>query len=83
MLKRFYIVLIITFCSVISFGQTAETHVWKVLNLDSGEKIWYDTSALDTIKGDRFDIWILEVHRPPKTFEGFDGEVFRSKHFLE
>ena len=66
-------------CSVVSYSQTEETHVWKVLNLDSGEKIWYDASGLDTIKGDRFDIWILEVHRPPKTFEGFDGEVFRSK----
>ena len=71
--------LILAFFSVVSSGQTEETHVWKVLNLDSGEKIWYDASGLDTIKGDRFDIWILEVHRPPKTFEGFKGEVFRSK----
>jgi len=79
MLKGYYCFLIIAFCSVVSSGQTDETHVWKVLNLDSGEKIWYDASGLDTIKGDRFDIWILEVHRPPKTFEGFEGEVFRSK----
>ena len=79
MLKGYYCFLIIAFCSVVSSGQTDETHVWKVLNLDSGEKIWYDASAIDTIKGDRFDIWILEVHRPPKTFDGFEGEVFRSK----
>ena len=79
MIIGLYSVLIIVFCSVINFGQTEETHVWKVLNLDSGGKIWYDTSSLDTTTGDRFDIWILEVHRPPKTFEGFEGEVFRSK----
>ena len=79
MLKGIYIFLIIVSCSAVSFGQTKETHVWKVLNLNSGEKVWYDASALDTIKGDRFDIWILEVHRPPKTFEGIEGEVFRSK----
>jgi len=79
MLKGYYCFLIIAFCSVVSSGQTDKTHVWKVLNLDSGEKIWYDASGLDTIKGDRFDIWILEVHRPPKTFDGFEGEVFRSK----
>ena len=79
MLKGYYCFLIMAFCSVVSSGQTDETHVWKVLNLDSGEKIWYDASGLDTIKGDRFDIWILEVHRPPKTFDGFEGEVFRSK----
>ena len=79
MIKSFYSILIFVFCSISGFGQTEEIHVWKVLNLDSGEKIWYDTSGLDTIQGDRFDIWILEVHRPPKTFEGFEGEVFRSK----
>jgi len=58
MLKGFYSVLIITFCSIVSFGQTKEAHVWKVLNLDSGEKIWYDTSVLDTIMGDRFEVSI-------------------------
>ncbi len=79
MLKRCYSFLIMAFFSAVIIGQTEETHVWKVLNLDTGEKIWYDASAIDTIKGDRFDIWILEVHRPPKTFEGFEGEVFRSK----
>ena len=79
MIKSFYSFLLFAFCSIVVFGQTEEIHVWKVLNLESGEKIWYDTSGLDTIQGDRFDIWLLEVHRPPKTFEGFEGEVFRSK----
>lgn len=66
-------------CSSLNFGQEEPTHIWKVLNVPSGEKVWYDASGLDTIKGDKFDIWILEMHRPPKTFEGFEGEVFRSK----
>ncbi len=74
-----YNVLLLVVLSDANFAQEDETHVWKVLNLNSGEKVWYDASALDTTKGDRFDIWILEVHRPPKTFDGFEGEVFRSK----
>jgi hypothetical protein len=61
------------------FAQAQEQHVWKVVNAPDGSKFWYDASALDTIKGDKFDIWILETHQPPIKYEGIDGEVFRSK----
>ena len=72
------IVLVIT--SLISLlAQQEEQHVWKVVNAADGSKFWYDASSLDTIKGDKFNIWILETHQPPIKFEGIKGEVFRSK----
>jgi hypothetical protein len=69
--------LIIGYISIIA--QQEEQHVWKVINADDGSKFWYDTSSLDTIKGDRFNIWILETNQPPKKYEGIEGDVFRSK----
>jgi len=72
--------ILITLLSLISIlAQEEEQHVWKVVNASDGSKFWYDASALDTIKGDRFNIWILETHQPPIKYEGIKGEVFRSK----
>ena len=72
--------ILITLLSLISIlAQEEEEHVWKVVNASDGSKFWYDASALDTIKGDRFNIWILETHQPPIKYEGIEGEVFRSK----
>ena len=72
--------ILITLLSIISIlAQEEEQHVWKVVNATDGSKFWYDASALDTIKGDRFNIWILETHQPPIKYEGIEGEVFRSK----
>lgn len=72
--------ILIVFLSLISiYAQEEEQHVWKVVNATDGSKFWYDASALDTIKGDRFNIWLLETHQPPVKYEGIEGEVFRSK----
>ena len=72
--------ILITLLSLISIlAQEEEQHVWKVVNASDGSKFWYDASALDTVKGDRFNIWILETHQPPIKYEGIEGEVFRSK----
>ena len=72
--------ILITLLSLISIlAQEEEQHVWKVVNASDGSKFWYDATALDTIKGDRFNIWILETHQPPIKYEGIEGEVFRSK----
>jgi hypothetical protein len=60
-------------------AQQEEQHVWKVVNADNGTKFWYDASSVDTMKGDRFNIWILETYQPPKQYEGIDGDVFRAK----
>lgn len=64
-----------------SIAQSDETHVWKPLDVESSDKFWYDSSAFDTVKSDRLDVWVLQSHKPPLQFEGFDGDVFRSKTF--
>jgi hypothetical protein len=71
------LLIIIGFVSLVA--QQSEQHVWKVVNADDGSKFWYDTSSIDTAKGDRFNIWILETNQPPKQYEGIEGDVFRSK----
>jgi hypothetical protein len=71
--------LLILLAFTVIKAQEEEQHVWKVVNASDGSKFWYDASSLDTIKGDRFNIWILETHQPPVKYEGIDGEVFRSK----
>ena len=71
------LLIIIGFVSLAA--QQSEQHVWKVINADDGSKFWYDATSIDTIKADRFNIWILETNQPPKQYEGIEGDVFRSK----
>jgi len=71
------LLIIIGFVSLVA--QQSEQHVWKVVNADDGSKFWYDASSIDTTKGDRFNIWILETYQPPKQYEGIEGNIFRSK----
>lgn len=71
------LLIIIGFVSLAA--QQSEQHVWKVVDADDGSKFWYDATSIDTIKGDRFNIWILETNQPPKQYEGIKGNVFRSK----
>ena len=56
-----------------------ETHRWKKLDTITGEQIWFDTSFIDTVKGDKFEVWVLKVHKPPMQSEGVDGDIYRSK----
>jgi len=73
----FKTISIVTIFCISLIAQQEEQHVWKVVNADDGSKFWYDASSLDTTKGDRFNIWILETNQPPKNYEGIDGDVFR------
>jgi len=66
-------------CCFTLLAQQEDQHVWKVVNADDGSKFWYDVSTLDTTKGDKLNVWILETNQPPKQYEGIDGDVFRSK----
>ncbi|MDR3611428.1 MAG: hypothetical protein P4L27_12750 [Ignavibacteriaceae bacterium] len=54
-------------------------HRWKPLVINDKEKIWYDQSMLDSLKGDKLNIWILQMYKQPLTYEGIVGEVYRSK----
>ncbi len=64
---------------VVVFAQQEDQHVWKVVNADDDSKFWYDVSSLDTSKGDKINVWLLETFQPPQKYEGIDGDVFRSK----
>ena len=79
MLKTIYTISVLFIIPITLFAQQEEKHVWKVVNADDGSKFWYDATSIDTMKGDRFNIWILETNQPPKQFEGIEGDVFRSK----
>jgi len=61
-----------------AFGQIEGTHSWKKLDTNDNKNLWYDVSDIDSIEGDRFNIWVLEVHTPPLKSEGIDGEIYRS-----
>jgi hypothetical protein len=61
------------------YSQQDEQHVWKMVEASNGTKFWYDAAKLDTMQSDKFNIWILETHRPPKTIEDIEGEIYRSK----
>jgi len=76
MLKSILLILLGYF-SVLA--QQDAQHVWKVVNADSGTKFWFDATTLDTTNGNKINVWILETNRPPKKYEGIDGDVFRSK----
>ena len=71
--------LVLLLTCISQFAQQDDKQVWKVVNADDGTKFWFDASSLDTIKGDKFNIWILQTNQPPKTYEGIEGEVFRVK----
>ncbi len=77
------ILLLISFLGILStpilHAQSSETHIWRVLDRENGDKAWYDASGIDTVKGDRFNIWVLTVNKPPIKYEGVDGEVYRVK----
>lgn len=74
---KFILLFLFAYASV--YTQQDDKHVWKVINADDGSKFWFDSASLDTTKGDKFNIWILQTNQPPKTYEGIDGEVFRVK----
>lgn len=76
MLKTIILSLLV---SISLLAQQNEQHVWKVVNADDGSKFWYDASSLDTTRGDKLNVWILETFQPPKNYEGIEGDVFRSK----
>ena len=72
-------ILLLLVCVITLSAQQNDQHVWKVVNADDGSKFWYDVSTLDTTKGNKLNVWILETNQPPKQYEGIDGDVFRSK----
>jgi hypothetical protein len=72
------VILFVIFIATSIYAQNL-TPLWKPLVIDDKEKIWYDQSTLDSLKGDKLDIWILQMYKPPLYYEGIQGEVYKSK----
>jgi hypothetical protein len=53
-------------------------HKWKPLIVNDIKKIWYDKTNIDSIKGDRFEIWLLQMHIPPVNINGSSAKAFRT-----
>jgi hypothetical protein len=69
------------FFLIINVSLTAQIdqHIWKPLVVEENQKLWYDANMLDSAKGDKFQVWVLELHKPPLEIENIDGDVYRSK----
>ncbi len=76
--KIFHLIAILLIIQSFAFAQE-ETHRWKKLDTITGEQIWFDVSFADTLKGDKFEVWVLKVHTPPMKSEGVEGDIYRSK----
>lgn len=75
---------IMIFLLVLGFSQTgilraqSEDHKWKTL-LNGERNFWYDSSQLDTVSVPKFDLWVIELHKPAITVDGVPGKVSRTK----
>jgi len=56
-----------------------DEHKWKPVILSDDKKIWIDESSLDTVKGDKFEVWLLQMYVPTLKMEGITGDIYRAK----
>ncbi len=74
-------ILFLVFLAVLigstSFAQS-ENHKWKVL-FSGAKNVWYDGTQLDTVSSSRFDLWIIELHKPALTLDGVAKKITRTK----
>ena len=70
--------LAILCCGKFIYAQS-EYLKWKPLVINEKQKIWYDDSAIDTANSGIFNVWILQMHKPPLEFEEMPGKIYRSK----
>ena len=76
-------ILTFLFVAFLYFGSTAfaqtEYLKWKPLVINEKQRIWYDeSSAFDSLTG-TFNVWILQMHRPPLEFNELPGKIYRSQ----
>jgi hypothetical protein len=74
-----YLSTVVLVLNSLLLAQDEIDHRWKKLDANSDEEIWFDVSSLDSLKGNNFEVWLLQVHRPPMKSEGIDGDIYRSK----
>ncbi len=52
---------------------------WRPLIINEKQRIWYDESSeVDSTTG-TFNVWILQMHRPPLEFSELPGKIYRSR----
>ncbi|MHB1685775.1 MAG: hypothetical protein ACYCVH_00110 [Ignavibacteriaceae bacterium] len=61
-----------------TYAQSNEPH-WKPLVINESKRIWYDGSSIDALNGNIINVWVLEMMRPPLTFDQIPGRIYRSK----
>jgi hypothetical protein len=54
-----------------------QDHTWKPLVVNENKKVWYDEANLSSVTGDKFEVWLLQMHIPPVTIKGLKEKVFR------
>ena len=79
-MKLFFTILSLTFlyCGSTIYAQS-EYLKWKPLVINEKQRIWYDDSSIDTAQSGIFNVWILQMHKPPLEFEEMPGKIYRSK----
>jgi hypothetical protein len=66
------------FIAVFSLIVTAQTeHKWKPLIVNDAKKIWVDDNSIASVKGNRFEVWLLQMYIPPISLNGADENVSR------
>ncbi len=60
------------------YAQSEYLH-WNPLIINESQRIWYDESSLDTLHFEKFNIWILQMHKTPLQFEEIPGKIYRTK----
>ncbi|SRR5690554_1211083 len=80
-MKKLFTGITLAVLMLISIPANAQTgkHVWKSLIVNEDKKIWYDESSITDIKGNAFDVYLLQMYVPPLRMNGIKGEIYRSK----
>lgn len=77
-MSKYLVICFIIFLNIVTLAQK-EKHVWKPLVINEKQKVWYDQTQLDTINTAKFEIWLLELHRPHLELEGVAKNIMRTK----
>ncbi len=71
-------IIFLTMITSIQAQSQTETHRWKPLIINEKQRIWYDASQTDTVSGNKFNVWLLEMHKPPLEFSEIPDKIYRS-----
>lgn len=76
---RYLFFVIVIFYIIPTPAQVKLSHRWKKIAKNSDKQFWYDIPHSDSLAGNKFDVWLLQVYNPPLRSEGIKGNIFLSK----